>query len=313
MDPLKEGVAEAIKKVSRAGLSVIMVTGDNLDTAKAIARKAGIIQKDLCDPGDASESSVAEASEPDQTARLSLYGKQNYECMTGMQFRNEVGGFKIIGEGDEAIKVVADMEKFSEIVDHLKVLARSSPQDKLLLVTGLKQRKEVVAVTGDGTNDAPALRKADVGFAMFNSGTQIAHASSDIILLDDNFSSIVDALKFGRNVYDNVRKFIQFQVQVSAVAMGLVFIGSIVLKESPLNAVQMLWVNLIIDTFAALALATEPPTEKLLTKSKQEPRNAPIISASMYRNIIGHSVYQIAILIGLIFFASFDNLLIYDY
>jgi P-type Ca2+ transporter type 2B len=313
MDPLKEGVAEAIKKVSRAGLSVIMVTGDNLDTAKAIARKAGIIQKDLCNPGDASESSVAEASEPDQTARLSLYGKQNYECMTGMQFRNEVGGFKTIGEGDEAIKVVADMEKFSEIVDHLKVLARSSPQDKLLLVTGLKQRKEVVAVTGDGTNDAPALRKADVGFAMFNSGTQIAHASSDIILLDDNFSSIVDALKFGRNVYDNVRKFIQFQVQVSAVAMGLVFIGSIVLKESPLNAVQMLWVNLIIDTFAALALATEPPTEKLLTKSKQEPRNAPIISASMYRNIIGHSVYQIAILIGLIFFASFDNLLIYDY
>ena len=313
MDPLKEGVAEAIKKVSRAGLSVIMVTGDNLDTAKAIARKAGIIQKDLCNPGDASESSVAEASEPDQTARLSLYGKQNYECMTGMQFRNEVGGFKIIGEGDEAIKVVADMEKFSEIVDHLKVLARSSPQDKLLLVTGLKQRKEVVAVTGDGTNDAPALRKADVGFAMFNSGTQIAHASSDIILLDDNFSSIVDALKFGRNVYDNVRKFIQFQVQVSAVAMGLVFIGSIVLKESPLNAVQMLWVNLIIDTFAALALATEPPTEKLLTKSKQEPHNAPIISASMYRNIIGHSVYQIAILIGLIFFASFDNLLIYDY
>lgn len=102
------------------------------------------------------------------------------------------------------------MEKFSEIVDHLKVLARSSPQDKLLLVTGLKQRQEVVAVTGDGTNDAPALRKADVGFAMFNSGTQIAHASSDIILLDDNFSSIVDALKFGRNVYDNVRKFIQF-------------------------------------------------------------------------------------------------------
>lgn len=95
--------------------------------------------------------------------------------------------------------------------------------------------------------------------------------------------------------------------------MGLVFIGSIVLKESPLNAVQMLWVNLIIDTFAALALATEPPTEKLLTKSKQEPREAPIISASMYRNIIGHSVYQIAILIGLIFFASSENSLIYDY
>ena len=87
-----------------------------------------------------------------------------------------------------------------------------------------------------------------------------------MLLLDDNFSSIVDALKYGRNVYDNVRKFIQFQVQVSAVAMGLVFIGSIFLKDSPLNAVQMLWVNLIIDTFAALALATEPPTNKLLTK-----------------------------------------------
>lgn len=125
---------------------------------------------------------------------------------------------------------------------------------------------------------------------MFHSGTDIAHASSDIILLDDNFSSIVDALKYGRNVYDNVRKFIQFQVQVSVVAMGLVFIGSVFLKDSPLNAVQMLWVNLIIDTFAAMALATEPPSDKLLTK-KPEPKEAPIITASMYRNIIGHTIY----------------------
>jgi len=133
--------------------------------------------------------------------------------------------------------VVKDVKKFELIKKHLRVLARSSPSDKYLLVTALKNTNEVVAVTGDGTNDAPALTKANVGFSMGVSGTDLAKSCSDIVLLDDNFSSIVVALKYGRNVYDNVRKFIQFQLTVNVVAMFIVFLGSVLINDSPLNAV----------------------------------------------------------------------------
>jgi Ca2+ transporting ATPase len=164
------------------------------------------------------------------------------------------------------MKPAVDMKKFRPLYDNLRVLGRSSPDDKFLLVTGIQQQDGIVAVTGDGTNDAPALKKADVGFAMGITGTDVAKGASDIILLDDNFSSIVVALQYGRNVFDNVRKFLQFQLTVNVVAMFIVFFGSVVLKDSPLTAVQMLWVNLIMDTFAALALATEPPEAGILKR-----------------------------------------------
>lgn len=143
-------------------------------------------------------------------------------------------------------------------------MARSSPEDKYTLVTGLKQLGKVVAVTGDGTNDAPALKKADVGFAMGIAGTEVAKDASDIVLLDDNFASIETAILWGRNIYQNVRKFLQFQLTVNVVALFIVFIGSVVLRDPPLTSVQMLWVNLIMDTCGALALATEPPGPELL-------------------------------------------------
>jgi len=183
-DPLRLSIKSSIAQCNTAGIQVIMCTGDNIDTAIAISKNAGIVTQEEVERFD-------------------------YSCMTGKDFREAVGGLKITkDENGKEIESVADMEKFREIKKQLKVLARSSPEDKFLLVTGIQDSDGVVAVTGDGTNDAPALRKADVGFSMGITGTDVAKGASDIILLDDNFSSIIVALKYGRNVYDNVRKFL---------------------------------------------------------------------------------------------------------
>ena len=134
-------------------------------------------------------------------------------------------------------------------------------------------------------------------------GTEVAKEASDIILLDDNFASIVTAVKWGRNIYTNVRKFLQFQLTVNCVAMFIVFLGAVVDGESPLTSVQMLWVNLIMDTFAALALATEPPAEHLLL-DKPHGRDDSIVTAVMWRNICGQGIYQCTILIVMLFFGE---------
>ncbi|KAK1595645.1 calcium-translocating P-type ATPase [Colletotrichum navitas] len=174
------------------------------------------------------------------------------------------------------------------------VLARSSPEDKRVLVTRLKALGETVAVTGDGTNDAPALKAADVGFSMGISGTEVAKEASSIVLMDDNFTSIVTALKWGRAVNDAVQKFLQFQITVNITAVLLAFITAVSSPqmESVLTAVQLLWVNLIMDTFAALALATDPPTEKILDRLPQG-KKAPLITINMWKMIIGQAIFQL--------------------
>ncbi len=187
MDPLRPGIRDAVEQCRRSGINVRMVTGDNLDTAIAISREAGIItDEDLATNED------------------------GYLCMTGKQFREIVGGITSIQEEDgKRTDHAGNKRAFREVAKKLKVLARSSPEDKYLLVTGLKDEGAVVAVTGDGTNDAPALNRADIGFAMGN-GTDVAKNASDIVLTDDNFCSVLTAVRYGRNIYDGVRKFLQF-------------------------------------------------------------------------------------------------------
>ncbi|KAI9800349.1 MAG: hypothetical protein M1825_004119 [Sarcosagium campestre] len=186
--------------------------------------------------------------------------------------------------------------QMDQVIPRLQVLARSSPEDKKTLVKRLKELGETVAVTGDGTNDAPALKAADVGFSMGIAGTEVAKEASSIILMDDNFSSIVKAIMWGRAVNDAVRKFLQFQLTVNITAVLLTFVSAThsATEDSVLSAVQLLWVNLIMDTFAALALATDPPTQSILDR-KPDPKSAPLITVTMWKMIIGQAIYQLVV------------------
>lgn len=197
-DPIRLGVPEAVAKCQHAGVTVRMVTGDNMVTAKAIATDCGIYSGGV--------------------------------VMEGPQFRT-----------------LSD-EQFNEVLPHLQVLARSSPEDKKILVTRLREMGEILAVTGDGTNDGPALKAANIGFSMGISGTEVAKEASAIVLMDDNFASILTALMWGRAVNDAVRKFLQFQLTVNITAVLLTFISSVSDPEmrSVLTAVQLLWINLIM-------------------------------------------------------------------
>ena len=193
-------------------------------------------------------------------------------------------------------------EEMDKVLPRLRVLARSSPEDKRILVGRLKHLGETVAVTGDGTNDGPALKMADVGFSMGIAGTEVAKEASAIILLDDNFSSTITALMWGRAVNDAVKKFLQFQITVNITAVILTFVSAVSndSNHSVLTAVQLLWVNLIMDTLAALALATDAPTKKILDRPPQ-PKSAPLITINMWKMIFGQAIYQLLVTFVLYF------------
>ncbi|KAF1838464.1 calcium-translocating P-type ATPase [Decorospora gaudefroyi] len=252
-DPVRPGVPDAVRKAQRAGVTVRMVTGDNMQTARAIAS----------------------------------------ECLIHTK-----GG--LVMEGPE-FRRLSD-EEMDKILPRLQVLARSSPEDKRILVTRLKALGEIVAVTGDGTNDAPALKASNIGFSMGISGTEVAKEASAIVLMDDNFASIITALKWGRAVNDAVQKFLQFQITVNITAVILAFVTAVYDAEMKpvLRAVQLLWVNLIMDTFAALALATDPPTDKILDRAPQG-RDKPLITTTMWKQITGQNMYKLTVIFVLYF------------
>ncbi|KAI9244630.1 PMCA-type calcium-translocating P-type ATPase, partial [Sporodiniella umbellata] len=256
MDPLRPGVVESVSAFRQAGVFVRMITGDNLNTAKAIARNAGILTK---------------------------------------------GGIAMSGPELRAMST----EEQRKVIPRLQVLARSSPQDKTIVVSRLQEQDQVVGMTGDGTNDGPALKMADVGFSMGIAGTEVAKEASDIILMDDNFNSILKALMWGRAVNDGVRKFLTFQLTVNIAAVVLSFVSAMTSEnaESILSAVQLLWVNLIMDTLAALALATEPPTDDLLHR-KPISKYAHLINYRMAKMILGQAIFQIAVNLVVIYWGA---------
>ncbi len=192
-----------------------------------------------------------------------------------------------------------------EIIKTLKVLSRATPLDKLRLVKLLQENGEVVAVTGDGTNDAAALKQAQVGLSM-GSGTAIAKEASDIILLDDSFNSIVTAVLWGRSLYENIQRFLLFQLTINIVALGIAFFGLFIGVSLPLTVTQMLWINLIMDTFAALALATDPPRKTVMNQPPRHPQNF-IISPQMLKIITGTGLIFFLFLIGFLAYLERDG------
>lgn len=249
-DPLRQEVPGAIRTCLRAGIRVIIVTGDAPNTAREIGTQIGLLE-----PGDTE-------------GRL----------LTGEEFA-----------------AMSDTEIRESVLPRLTILSRARPMDKQRLVKLLQQAHEVVAVTGDGTNDAPALNAAHVGLSM-GDGTAVAKEASDITIIDNSFSSIAKAVLWGRSLYNNIGRFILFQMTVNVAACCIVLVGAFLGEQSPLTVTQMLWVNLIMDTFAAMALSALPP-ERNVMLDKPRSAKAHIINREMLRHILGWGVLMTAILV----------------
>ncbi|MDD3136381.1 MAG: calcium-translocating P-type ATPase, PMCA-type [Methanoregula sp.] len=234
-DHLRDNIPESVATCQRAGIKVRMVTGDNPETARAIAQESGILQGGTVINGAA---------------------------------------FRALSE-DEQVRTARTLD----------VMARAEPMDKLLLVTALQKTGAVVAVTGDGTNDAPALKHANVGLAMGIAGTEVAREASDIILLDDSFASITSAVWWGRSLYENIQRFILFQLTINFCACILVFIAPLLGYPEPFTIIQILWINIIMDTLAAFALCSEAPHQGLMNH-RPISQDAKIVTPFMWLSII---------------------------
>ena len=312
-DIIRKGVREAVIKCKEASINVIMVTGDNIQTAHAIAKECNIISHD-CPLAPNVESEEENLRNPP----VEINGDIFYDIIGGLVCStcnlpsNECKCPKTNAEAEQISRklnvpiqklkndTIKNIDNFQIIVSNLKIMARSKPIHKYALVVGLKELNYIVAVTGDGTNDAPALSKCDVGFSMFN-GTDIAKNSSDIILMNNNFSSIVSAIKYGRNIIDNLRKFIQFQLVINLTVCSFIVICSCIGSQTPIKSIQMLWIDLIMDSLATLTLTTEPPHDGLL-KRKPTKRTENIITRNMIKHVSLQTALQFIILMTIYLF-----------
>ncbi|MBP3955241.1 calcium-translocating P-type ATPase, PMCA-type [Gemmata sp. G18] len=250
-DPLRDDVKEAVRQCRAAGIEVKMITGDTIETARAIGREIGLLD------------------EPDALA------------LTHAEFAK-----------------LTDAE-LSAILPRLRVLARALPGDKFRIVELLQAQNHVVAMTGDGTNDAPALKKADVGLAMGISGTEVAKEASKIVLLDDAFSTIVRGVHWGRALYENIQRFIQFQLTINVSALLIAFLGPFLGLKPPFTVLQLLWINVIMDTFAAIALCSEPPRANLMRRPPKT-RNENILTPAMLGTIGSTAAFFVVVMIAML-------------
>lgn len=235
-DPVRKEVYEAVNQCRSAGINIKMLTGDNIVTARAIARELKMLKEDSL-----------------------IFEAKDIEAMNDEELKNNI--------------------------DKISVIARSTPTIKMRVVNTIKSMGNVVAVTGDGINDAPAIKNADVGVAMGITGTEVSKEASDIVLLDDSFATIVKAVQWGRGIYDNFQRFIQFQLTVNFASVIVVLISTLTGFKAPFTAIQLLWINIIMDGPPAIALGLEPIRGDLMNR-KPTKRNANIVTANMLKKII---------------------------
>ena len=250
-DPLRPEVRDAMQECRNAGIAVMMITGDNTETAQSIGRQIGLLDQ------------------PDSLALTSA----DFDAMSD--------------------------EEATARLPRIKILARARPLDKFRMVKLLQEQRHVVAVTGDGTNDAPALKKADVGLAMGIAGTEVAKEASSIVLLDDSFATIVKAVHWGRSLYENIQRFIQFQLTINVSALAIAFLGPFLGIRPPFTVLQLLWINVIMDTFAAIALCSEPPRDGLMRMMPKR-RDESIVTPDMKTTILTTAVFFVVAMFTLL-------------
>lgn len=312
----REDIAEALKDAQNRGMRTLGLAflrnlnqvpdGEITEIAK------DIIWLGFCSIADPIRPDVPKALEVCRKAGVGVKVITGDNSNTAWEIARQIG---LIEEGDRAADIhmtgadfqAMPLEEASLAAKKIKILSRARPADKMKMVKLLQQSGEVVAVTGDGTNDAPALNHANVGLSMGITGTSVAKEASDIILLDDSFPSVVKGIMWGRSLYDNIQRFVMFQLTINVVALGVALTGPFIGVKMPLTVVQMLWVNLIMDTFAALALATEPPHWKVMARKPRKPADF-LVTPSMYRHIFGVGAAFFVFLIGLLKYYQADGL-----
>ncbi len=258
-DPLREDVKDAVEQCRRAGIEVKMITGDNVETARAIGYEIGLVP--------ARDAAI-------NTADATILTSDAFNQLT-----------------DEQLK---------QRLPHLRIVARARPLDKFRMVKLLQELGEVVAVTGDGTNDAPALKKADVGLAMGIAGTEVSKEASKIVLLDDSFATIVKAVQWGRSLYENIQRFIQFQLTINVSALTITFLGILLFQvKAPFTVLQLLWINVIMDTFASIALCSEPPRPDVMHYPPKK-RDENILTPGMLRTIGVTAAFFVVVMLALL-------------